>query len=201
SNHATKGSLTQSAGMLELAEYELYSALTHAALCDSLSSDEGRQHLAATVGHHRQLEVWARHCPENFENRALLVAAEIARLEGRDPDAMRLYEQAIRSARDNGFVNNEALALEIAARFYEGRGLDRVARIYLRDARSGYRQWGAEGKVRQLEAEYPYQTDEHPSTDPKQTVSTPIEHLDLSTVLKVSQAVQGETNLEKVVAA
>ena len=109
------------------------------------------------------------HCPENFENRLLLVAAEIARIEGRDPDAMRLYEQAVRSARDNGFVNNEALALEIAARFYAGRGLDRIARAYLRDARNGYRQWGADGKVRQLEEQYPYLTDEHASSDPTRT--------------------------------
>ena len=145
--------------------------------------------------------MWARHCPENFENRALLVAAEIARIEGRDPDAMRLYEQAIRSARDNGFVNNEALALELAARFYAGRGLDRIARAYLRDARDGYRQWGADGKVRQLEAQYPYLTDENASSDPTRTVLTPVEHLDLSTVLKLSQAVQGETDLDELIAA
>ena len=159
------------------------------------------QHLKAIAAHHRQLEVWARHCPENFENRALLVAAEIARIEGRDPDAMRLYEQAIRSARDNGFVNNEALALEIAARFYAARGLDRIARAYLRDARDGYRQWGADGKVRQLEAQYPYLAEEHSSSDPTRTVLTSVEHLDLSTVLKLSQAVQGETDLEKLIAA
>ena len=121
-SHRAQGLLTKSPGMLERAEHELYSALTHAALCDP-----DRATKAASTGgdgaHHRQLDVWARHCPENFENRPLLVAAEIARIEGRDPDAMRLYEQAIRSARDNGFVNNEALALEIAARFYAGRGL------------------------------------------------------------------------------
>ena len=108
------------------------------------------------AGHLRQLEVWARHCPDNFENRAALVAAEIARIEGRDPDAMRLYEHAIRSARENGFVHNEALALELAAHFYAARGFDRIARAYLRDARYGYRQWGADGKVRQLEGQYPY---------------------------------------------
>src|SRR5262249_53176773 len=158
-------------------------------------TDESRQHLEAMVAHHRQLEIWAAHCPENFENRALLVGAEIARIQGRDPDATRLYEQAIRSAHDNGFVNNEALALEIAGRFYAGRGFDRIARAYLQDARSGYRQWGADGKVRQLETQYPYLTDEHPSSDPTRTVRTPIEHLDLLTVLKVSQAVQGETDL------
>src|SRR4029434_9698321 len=149
--------------MLERAEYELYSALTRAALFDFSSSDEGREHVEAVVAHQRQLEIWARHCPENFENRALLVAAEIARIEGRDPDATRLYEQAIRSARDNGFVNNEALALEIAARFYAGRGLDRIAKAYVQDARDCYRQWGADGKARHLEAQYPFLTDQHPS--------------------------------------
>src|SRR5262245_6349682 len=152
------------------------------------------------VAHHQQLERWARHCPENFANRALLVAAEIARVEGRDRDAMLLYEQTIRSARDNGFVNNEALALEIAARFYASRGFDRIARAYVRDARDGYRQWGADGKVRQLETQYPHLTEGYPPGDPTRTVRTPVEHLDLATVLKVSQAVQGETDLEKLIA-
>ena len=153
-SHHAQSLLSKSPGMLERAEHELYSALTHAAMCDSPSNDEGRQHLEAMVAHHRQLEAWASHCPENFENRAMLIAAEIARIDARDPDAMRLYEQAIRSARDNGFVNNEALAHEVAARFYADRGLDRIARTYLRDARNGYRQWGADGKVRELEGQH-----------------------------------------------
>ncbi len=71
-----------------------------------------------------QLEVWAENCPENFENRAALVGAEIARIEGRELDAEHLYEQAIRSARANGFVHNEALAYELAARFYAARGFE-----------------------------------------------------------------------------
>jgi len=64
---------------------------------------------------------------------------------------MRLYEQAIRSAQTNGFVHNEALANELAARFYVARGIDKTANIYLQDARYGYLRWGAEGKVRQLD--------------------------------------------------
>jgi hypothetical protein len=66
--------------------------------------------LEALAAHHRQLQVWAENCPENFENRAALIGAEIARLEGRVLDAERLYEEAIKSARENDFVHNEALA-------------------------------------------------------------------------------------------
>ena len=83
-----------------------------------------QQHFEALTAHHRQLEVWAENCPENFENRAALVGAEIARIEGRELDAERLYEQAIRSSRANGFVHNEALANELAARFYAARGFE-----------------------------------------------------------------------------
>jgi PAS domain S-box-containing protein len=196
-----QGLLLESPGMLERAEHELYSALTHAALCDSVTSDEGRKHLEAMVAHHQQLEVWARHCPENFENRAVLVAAEIARLEDRDADATRLYERASASAHDGGFVNNEALALEMAASFYAGRGFDRIARAYLRDARLAYLKWGADGKVRQLEERYPSLRDENPHPDQKRTLRSPVEHLDLSTVLKLSQAVSGQTDLPTLIAA
>ena len=88
------------------------------------SPDQRQQHFEALTAHHKQLEIWAEHCPENFENRAALVGAEIARIEGRELDAKRLYEQAIRSARANGFVHNEALANELAARFYTARGFE-----------------------------------------------------------------------------
>jgi hypothetical protein len=72
-------------------------------------------------------------------------------LEDRDVEAMRLYEQAIRSARANGFIHNEALAYELAARFYATRGFEQIAHLYLRNARYGYLRWGADGKVRQLD--------------------------------------------------
>ena len=195
-----QGLLWSLSALLDGADHEFYSALTHAAVCDSAPIDERRQHLEAAVTHLRQLDVWARQCPENFENRAALVAAEVARVEVRDLDAMRLYEQAMRSARENGFVHNEALATEIAARFYAARGFDRIAKAYLRDARHGYLQWGADGKVRQLDERYPYLRDEDARPDQPRTVQTPVEHLDLATVLKVSQAVSGETDLEKLIA-
>src|SRR5215813_10159762 len=83
-----------------------------------------------------------------------LVGAEIARVEGRPLAAMDLYERAIMSARANGFVHNEALAYELAARFYAARGFNEVAHLYLGNARRGYLRWGADGKVRQLDQLY-----------------------------------------------
>jgi PAS domain S-box-containing protein len=183
----------------EKAEYVFYSALSHAASCDAAPADQRQQHVDALAAHHRQLQLWAANCPDNFENRAALVGAEIARIEGRDVDAMRLYEQAIRSARANGFIHNEALANELASRFYAARGFEKIARVYLQDARFDYLRWGADGKVRQLDEMYPHLREEEPAPAPTSTIGAPVEHLDLATVIKVSQAVSGEIVLEKLI--
>ena len=140
--------LWTSGPQLETAECQFYGALSQAAFCDSVAAGERQQHLDAVAAHHKQLKIWAANCPENFENRAALVGAEIARLEGRELDAERLYEQAIRSARANGFVHNEALANERAARFYAERGFEKIAHTYLRDTRYCYLRWGADGMGR-----------------------------------------------------
>ena len=191
--------LWTSPSLFETAEYHFYGALSQAAYCDSVSTGQRRRpHLDAVAAHHRQLQLWAVNCPDNFENRAALVGAELARLEGRELDAERLYEQAICSARANGFIHNEALANELAARFYAARGFEKIARVYLQDARYGYLCWGAEGKVRQLDRLYPQLRQELPAPTSTSTIGAPVEHLDLATVMKVSQAVSGEIVLERL---
>ena len=191
--------LWTSPSFLETMEYHFYSALSHAASCDSAFSDRHRQCLEALAAHHRQLEMWAGNCPENFENRVALIGAEIARIEGRGLDAEHLYEQAIRSAHENGFIHNEALANEFAARFYAARGFEKIARVYLRDARDGYLRWGAIGKVQQLDKLYPHIRPEEPTPTLAGTIGAPVEHLDLATVIKMSQAISGEILVDKLI--
>jgi PAS domain S-box-containing protein len=186
---------------LQIVDYHYYGALSLAASWDSAAPNQGQQDLDALAAHHLQLEVWAENCPENFENRAALVAAEIARIEGRALDAEQLYEKAIRSARANGFVHKEAIANETAARFYAARGFETSARAYLKEARYCYLRWGAAGKVRQLDRLYPQLREEQPASGPKSMIGTPVEHLELATVLKISQAVSGEIVLENLIDA
>ena len=183
----------------DIIDYHYYAALSRAASCGNAIADRRAADLEAVLEDYRQLQTWASLCAENFENRAALVGAEIARLEGREIDAERLYEQAIRSARANGFVQNEAIAYELAARFYETRGFEDFAHVYLRKARDGFLRWGADGKVRQLEEMYPHLRREQPPPDPTSTIATPVEHLDLATVIEVSQAVSGEIVFEKLI--
>jgi PAS domain S-box-containing protein len=184
--------------IFETAEYHFYSALSHSASCDSALPDRQRQHLEALAAHHGQLEIWAENCPENFENRVALVGAEIERVQGQPLKAEHLYERAIRSAFENGFVHNEALANELAAQFYLKRGIEKVAHSYLRDARHCYLRWGALGKVKQLDEGYPV-IEERTSVHSTTTIGTPVEQLDLGTVMKALQAVSGEIVLKKLI--
>ncbi|HEX4651874.1 MAG TPA: PAS domain S-box protein, partial [Granulicella sp.] len=182
---------------VELSEYHFYAALGRAARCDTAAAEERPQHLEALISHLDQIAIWADNCPATFANRAALVGAELARLEGRELDAERLYEEAIHSAREHGFVQNEGLAHEVAARFYAARGFETIAHAYLRNARHCYLRWGALGKVRQLDQRYPRQQGE--SSSPTATFGAPVEQLDVGTVLKAAQAVSSEIVLGELI--
>jgi PAS domain S-box-containing protein len=145
-----------------------------------------------------RLKRWADDCPENHLNRYLLVLAEKARIEGRDLEAIRLYEQAIDSARDNGFLHLESLACERAAGFFLERNLRRSAHAHLRDARAGYLRWGAAAKVAQLDRLHP--GIERPTlAGPTATLGAAVNQLDLPQVIKAAQAVSGEIELGNLI--
>jgi PAS domain S-box-containing protein len=188
-----------SAAMFETAEFRLYAALAHAGAWNGASSEDRPKHFEALSGHYKQLEIWAEHSPQTFESRAAMVAAEIARIEGRILDAQELYEKAIRSAHLYGFVHNEALANELAGLFYGARGYEKIATTYLRDSRYCYVRWGADAKVRQLDHLYPQIRPEIAMSDATPTVHTPVEQLELATVIRVSEAVSGEIVAERLI--
>ncbi|RFU49667.1 PAS domain S-box protein [Paraburkholderia sp. DHOC27] len=183
----------------ETAEFHFYGALSHAACWNSADAKGKRAHLGALAAHHAQLEIWAFHCAENFENRAALVGAEIARIQGDFSEAEQLYDLAIRSARTNGFVHNEGVACQVAARFYAERGLAEIAEMYLRNARHAYSRWGARGKLKQLDELYPHVSHQNDKQPVVSSIEAPVEHLDMATVLKVSQAISSEIVLENLI--
>lgn len=180
------------------AELPFYGALARAACCDLVGPDQSGEHLEALKTHLEQLAIWRDHCPENFENRAALVGAEFARIEGREMDAERLYEKAIRSARANGFIQNQALAHELASRFYAARGLETASDAYLRNARDCYDRWGAHGKVKQLDEQYPLlRAGRAPAS--AATIGGQTGQLDLETVVKASQTISSEMLLPTLI--
>jgi hypothetical protein len=149
--------------------------------------------------HREQLREWAENYPPTFSDKHALVSAEIARIEGRDADAMRLYEQAIQSAREHGFVQNEGLAHEAAAQYYLARSLEAAGPRLSPQRAECYDRWGALGKVKQLDERYPRLHEERLPTSTTATIGTPVGQLDVETVVKASQALSSEMVLNKLI--
>ena len=178
-------------------DWVFFQALALAALGDEASPSSPRELPDGLLAGERQLGVWADNCPENFLHKHALVRAEIARLRGHEAEAIRLYEQAISSAREHGFVQHEAIACELAAGFYRARGLSIPADAYLQQARAGYFRWGAYAKVEQLDQRYPHLVERKPIA-PTVTFAVRAEQFDVLSVVKGSQSISGELKLPRV---
>ena len=141
------------------ATHHFYHALSMAALFHEAPLKRQSATLAALRDKQEKLRAWAAGCPGNFENRYLLVTAELARVRGDQADAMTAYDGAIASAGAAGFVQNQALACELAARFC--RSVHQDPGPYAQRALAGWRKWGADGKVRQLLLQFPELASSH----------------------------------------
>jgi PAS domain S-box-containing protein len=183
--------LRSAIGRIEMLEYIYYTALTVAALYETASADQQAEWWELLMEHREQLREWAENYPPTFADKYTLILAEVARLEKRDADALRLYEQAIHSARESGFVQNEGLAHELAARYYLARGLETAGYAHLRNARNCYDRWGAHGKVKQLDERHP-RLREGRALPASATIGPPVGLLDVETVVKASQAISSE---------
>lgn len=191
--------LWAAAAQIHLLDYYLYAALTAAALYDTASEDRRAEWQSLLIKHREQLREWTKNYSPTFNDKHMLVSAEIARIEGRDADAMRLYENAIQSARNQGFLQNEALAHEVAARYYAARGVDSVSRFYLRNARECYLRWGAGAKARQLEELHPHLRDKPVLASATATLGAPVDLVDVGAVVRASQVMSSEIEIGKLV--
>lgn len=138
-----------------LFEHTYYAALAAAAHINEAPVEERQAHRELLAACDERFRLWAVNCPENFFGRHKLLAAEIARIDGKDSEAMRLYDQAIRAFRASGFPHQEGIGNELAGRFYLARDLTTIGDSYIQEARAAYARWGAHGKVLDLEERYP----------------------------------------------
>lgn len=189
------------------AEHTFFSALCRAALWER-ADERRRSELETRLRMHLdQLERWAQACPENFSHRYFLISAECFRIQGDFEKAFHHYDRAIETAQEREFAQIEALARELAGRFFLLKGKARVARIYLQDAYFHYGQWGAGIKLNGLQEEFPWMRESMPATAIERRER--LEHgasateqdtgsLDLTTFMKASLAISSEIHLDRL---
>ena len=177
--------------------HHVYHALTLAALHTAAPAEQQRQFSQRIADIVLTLKQWGARCPEHVAHGDLLVSAEIARIDMRDMDAMRLYDQAIDAAQNSGLLQMTALATETAARFYRARGFARIADTYLRAAHATYAQWGAHGKLHQLEQDNPHLRASQPR-EPICHASLADKEVDMLAVVQACQAISSDILLDKL---
>jgi predicted ATPase/signal transduction histidine kinase len=180
---------------INLSDYRLYAALTA-----TQSAGKPANHAAAVraaVAHRERFATWAARNPQTFRNKLALIDAELERLRGNHFSAMKLYEASASAAASEGFVHEQALAHELAGRHAKAAGLTSVGRHHLRHAQSCYRRWGANGKIRQLEADYPFLAPELPGGVPLAPGGP--DDLDFLVVMRTAQALSEEIVLERLI--
>ncbi|NER35285.1 MAG: AAA family ATPase [Oscillatoria sp. SIO1A7] len=190
-------------GSMHFVQHNFYYSLTLLACYPNAVKKKQKQYLKKVCQNQKQMKKWATHAPCNFQHKYELVEAEKARVLGEETTAMALYDRAIAGAKENRFVQEEALANELAAEFHLARGSEKIAKTYMTEAYYGYIRWGAKAKVRDLDERHPNLISRSERADSQgSSLSTTVTNtsttganakiLDLATVVKASQAISGE---------
>jgi PAS domain S-box-containing protein len=185
--------------------YYLYDSLVKLATHSESNAQVREEVLEKVAISQEKMRLWADHAPMNYLHKYHLVEAEKARVLGQLLEAEKFYEQAIQGARENEYIQEEALAYELAAKHYVARGLEKFAQLYMKEAHYCYERWGALAKVKDLETRYPQffpQSSGATYTPIHATsgmTSTRFDSaFDLATVLKASQAISSEIELDRL---
>jgi predicted ATPase/signal transduction histidine kinase len=164
-----------------------------------------KQFLEKVSSNQKLMKEWAYHSPTNYQHKYELIEAEKGRILGRNWEAEELYDRAIKGAKEQGFIHEEAIAYERAAEFYLSIGREEIGHFYLKNAHHCYTRWGAIAKVNALESEYPqilvgatHRTESKGTTKSVTTTGGSTQSLDLSTVIKASQTLTTEIVLGKL---
>ncbi|MEH1861674.1 MAG: AAA family ATPase [Nostoc sp.] len=185
--------------------YYLYDTLTRLATYPESSAQAQEEILKKIAVSQDKIKQWAHYAPMNHLHKYHLVQAETARVLGQLLEAEEFYEQAIQGAKDNEYLQEEALAYELAAKHYLARGREKIAQTYMKEAHYCYERWGAYAKVKDLETRYPQLFPQSsgmayvPIHKTSGTTSnrSPIA-FDLTAVMKASQAISSEIELDQL---
>ncbi|MDB9510253.1 AAA family ATPase, partial [Kamptonema animale CS-326] len=208
-------------GKYQVAALNFYQSIAIAEYCWSHSLGLDNSYIQKVKSNQAQLSIWAASCPENFAHKYALVNAVLSILSGQKAEAIELFDRAIALAKAYEYIQEEALANELAAKFYLDWGKKGIAGEYMTNAYYAYARWGAKAKIADLEKRYPQllapilkQTSSPLSTSEtifslgnvtftnSATSSSSIsDTLDLKTLLKASQTLSCEIEFEKLISS
>ncbi len=200
--NSTERYLDGFAGSILIPLFHFYDSLAHLAIYADMPLSAQTRIIEKVSANQKKMEKWARHAPMNYLHKHILVEAELDRIANRHGEAREHYDAAIARAQEHAYLNEEALACELAAHYYTRREHTKNAQTYMRQAHYAYVRWGAQAKVKDLETRYPYLLApakivhaDVPNVHVT-TTSRPASALDVMSIVKASQSISGEIVLE-----
>ncbi|MGD1700291.1 ATP-binding protein [Dapis sp. BLCC M229] len=186
------------------------------AQCSLEQPKQNQPYLDRVTANQEMMGKWSVEAPMNFQHKYDLIKAEKHRLLGERMAAMEIYDRAIAGAKKNEYIQEEALANELAAKFYFDWGKEKIACIYMQSAYYCYARWGAKAKTDDLEKHYPHlltpilekqklsSFSNATLTNLTQGTISPTatgagEILDLATLMKASRTSRGDKQLKAIV--
>lgn len=188
----------------------LYESLTYLAMFEEFDDAEKIHALSVIESNQERMELWANYAPMNYQHKYDLVEAELYRVFGEKYQAMDYYDRAISVASKNGYIQEAALANELAAKFYLSLDKQKIAQVYMREAHYFYTHWGAVAKAEELEKKYPDLIICSTPDNKKEnlTLATIVQNtsskttssqiIDLASVIKTATAINSEINCENL---
>ncbi|MEH2288884.1 ATP-binding sensor histidine kinase [Nostoc sp.] len=206
-------------GLVLIPTFYFYESLTNLALYENCSITEQKLIIERVMKAQNQLKKWAESAPQNYAHKYNLVEAESFRILGQKTEAIELYDRAISLAQENGYIQEEGLSNELAAKFYLDWGKEKVAQAYMQEAYYCYARWGAKAKIDHLEKRYPkllqpilqhqrinfnpletialHETSSSPQTSIDSTGVSNV--LDFTSVLKAAQAISSSLEIDQLI--
>ncbi len=208
-------------GFLTETVFYFYDSLIRLGCVDELDNLVNSELLTKVCENQKKMKIWADSAPMNFQHKYDLARAEERRISCHKLEAMELYDRAIAGAKENEYLQEEALANELAAKFYLDWGKEKIAAVYMQDAYYCYARWSAKAKTEQLEAKYPQllapilqqQRVEFNPIDSLESIATTLtsvrqdgtrtgtqisEALDFASILQAAQILSGSIELEQL---
>lgn len=191
----------------EIPNHHFYEALTMLALYPKASSSDKSKYMKQVKKNMAKLKKWAKDAPENYMHKYNLIDAERLRVTGKINEARLVYDKAIDGASKNDYIHEEAIAYELAGKFYLDQKAEDLAEFYFKASYNAYREWGAEAKLKNLEQNYPKyvsgvnRQESSVTSSSSITASSSMIHgsvLDITTVLKASTTISGVIVLSKL---
>ena len=189
------------AGVVDIVTFYFFDSLARLKVYPTLTADE-QDHILAKVNENQaKMKNWSEHAPMNFLHKFYLVEAERLQVIGDSCKALEYYNRAIDLAKEHEYINDEALANELAAKFWLDKGNYMYAKLHFKEAYLCYKFWGAEAKVGDVESRYLEFFHEKIEESQAEMETTVINSdvLDLNTLIKASQAISEEIILDELI--